>query len=74
MAVGKAVLSTTVVLLAGFGSVGISEIPVTRLFSMLACMMLASALIGDLIILPAMLAVFVKPKPPGLDRRYHRTL
>lgn len=66
MAVGKAVLSTTVVLLAGFGSVGISEIPVTRLFSMLACMMLASALIGDLIILPAMLAVFVKPKPPRI--------
>lgn len=63
MAVGKAVLSTTVVLLAGFGSVGISEIPVTRLFSMLACMMLASALIGDLIILPAMLAVFVKQSP-----------
>ncbi len=66
MSVGKAVLSTTVVLLAGFGSVGISEIPVTRLFSMLACMMLASALIGDLIILPAMLAVFVKREPPGI--------
>jgi predicted RND superfamily exporter protein len=66
MAVGKAVLSTTVVLLAGFGSVGISEIPVTRLFSMLACMMLASALIGDLIFLPAMLAVFVKREPPRI--------
>ncbi|MBY0587145.1 MMPL family transporter [bacterium] len=65
MSVGKAVLSTTVVLLAGFGSVGISEIPVTRLFSMLACMMLASALIGDLILLPAMLAVFFKQSPPN---------
>jgi predicted RND superfamily exporter protein len=65
LAVGKAVFSTTVVLLAGFGSVGISEIPVTRLFSMLACMMLAAALVGDLILLPAMLAVFFRPKPPG---------
>jgi predicted RND superfamily exporter protein len=61
LAIGNPLLSTVVVLLAGFGSLMTSSIPVTRLFSVLACAILATALIGDLILLPAFIACFVRP-------------
>ena len=61
LAMGNPILSTVVVLLAGFGSLMTSSIPVTRLFSFLACAILATALIGDLILLPAFIACFVRP-------------
>jgi len=59
--VGSALITTTIVLVAGFGSVLISELPSSRLFGWLSCTAIASALMGDLIILPALLACFVKP-------------
>ena len=61
LAMGNPILSTVVVLLAGFGSLMTSSIPVTRLFSVLACAILGTALIGDLILLPAFIACFVRP-------------
>lgn len=56
-------LLTTAVLVGGYAPVGLSSLPVLRLFALLACVALATALIGDLIILPALLAVF-----PGRKR------
>ena len=45
--------------MVGFGSVFLSEIPPSRLFAMLTVTSVIAALIGDLIILPAMLMWFV---------------
>jgi len=56
MSVGRALVMTTLILLAGFGSVMFSEMPSSRIFAWLSCVAIASALIGDLIFLPAMLA------------------
>lgn len=62
-AVGSAMIMTSVVLIAGFGSLQISEMPTTRLFSGLSVLTIFAAVVGDLIILPAMLACFAaKPK------------
>ena len=55
-AVGAALITTTIVLLAGFGSVLSSEMPPSRLFAWMSCVAIASALIGDLLVLPALLA------------------
>jgi predicted RND superfamily exporter protein len=65
-AVGSAMIMTSVVLIAGFGSLQISEMPTTRLFSGLSVLTIFAALVGDLVILPAMLACFV-PKPKTFD-------
>lgn len=59
-AVGSALIITTVVLMVGFSITLTSEIPSNRLFGWLACTAIASALLGDLIVLPAMLACFTK--------------
>jgi len=62
-AVGSAMIMTSVVLIAGFGSLQISEMPTTRLFSGLSVLTIFAAVVGDLVILPAMLACFAaKPK------------
>ncbi|MFO0949261.1 MAG: MMPL family transporter [Planctomycetota bacterium] len=58
-AVGNAMVTTTVVLVMGFGVLMINEIPVTRLFAELSCTALIAALIGDLVILPALVICFV---------------
>jgi predicted RND superfamily exporter protein len=60
LAVGRALVMTTLILLAGFGSVMLSEMPSSRLFAWLSCTAIASALIGDLIILPAMVAWMIR--------------
>ncbi|MBX3411712.1 MAG: MMPL family transporter [Pirellulales bacterium] len=67
-AVGEAVVTTTLVLLVGFASVLTSEMPTSRLFAWLSCTAIGSALLGDLFILPAMLAWFV----PARQRRAAR--
>lgn len=61
--VGAAMIVTTVVLLAGFASVLLSELPGHRYFSAMAVSTIAAALIGDLLILPAMLVRFAA-RPP----------
>jgi len=60
IAVGSALLITTAVLLAGFGASTFSEVPAIRMFSALSCFAIASALLGDLFILPALLMCFVR--------------
>jgi predicted RND superfamily exporter protein len=58
-AVGSAMLMTSLVLTVGFGSLQISEMPTTRLFSGLSCLTIVAALVGDLLFLPALLRWFV---------------
>jgi predicted RND superfamily exporter protein len=53
-------MMTSLVLLVGFGSLQISEMPTTRLFSGLSCLAIAAALVGDLLILPALLRCFFR--------------
>lgn len=55
--VGAALVTTTIVLVVGFGVVLTSEIPVNRLFAGMGCTTIAAALLGDLVLLPAMLKV-----------------
>jgi predicted RND superfamily exporter protein len=56
--VGSALVMTTVVMVAGIGSVMISELQTHFLFASMACATIGSALLGDLIILPALLTQF----------------
>lgn len=70
VAVGSALVTTTVVLLTGFGSVLISEIPTSRLFAWMTCAAVLAALVGDLVILPALLVLF-EPKQKHGQRVAH---
>jgi predicted RND superfamily exporter protein len=56
--VGRAILSTTAVLGCGWGAVVFSSVPTNRLFAVLIVIGLGGALVGDLILLPAMLSLF----------------
>jgi hydrophobe/amphiphile efflux-3 (HAE3) family protein len=53
--VGRAFLATTIIFVAGFGCTLLSEMTVLRTFGSLACVAISSALIGDLVVLPALL-------------------
>ena len=57
LAVGRAILITTCVLGTGFLTVGLSDVPTNRLFAWLSCLGLGGALIGDLLVLPALLVL-----------------
>ncbi len=67
LAVGSAVVTTTLVLLVGFGSVLTSEMPASRLFGGLSCVAYATAIVGDLFLLPALLVTFMprRAQPAG---------
>lgn len=56
--VGSALVMTTIVMVVGIGSVMFSELPTHFLFASMACATIGSALLGDLIILPALLTQF----------------
>lgn len=56
--VGAALVVTTLVLVAGFSVTLTSSVPGNRMFGLLSCTAITSALLGDLVILPAMLACF----------------
>lgn len=56
--VGSALVMTTIVMVAGIGSVMTSELQTHFLFASMACVTIGSALLGDLIILPALLTEF----------------
>ena len=58
--VGTALITTTVVLIAGFGTVLTSDLPGHRTFASMACWTIGAALVGDLIFLPALLLCFDK--------------
>lgn len=53
--VGRAIFITTLILIAGFGSVCTSSLTGYKIFAAFSCLGFAAALIGDLFILPALL-------------------
>ncbi len=63
--VGSAMIMTSLVLFVGFGSLFVSEMPPTRLFALLSCLTIVSALVGELLIQPAMLVCFAKQLQPA---------
>lgn len=60
--VGSALLMTTIVLVAGLGSAIAGDSRDARLFGIMGCLTLATALFADVLLLPAMLSRFAKPK------------
>lgn len=74
VAVGSALLTTTLVLVTGFAAVLTSEMPSSRLFAWMSCLAIAAALIGDLVILPALMVCFVKAPPSTGPKKNARTL
>jgi len=67
LGVGRGIVTTTVVLVSGFAVVLSSELPGNVAFAAMACSTIAAALLGDLIFLPALLALFMKPRPKLID-------
>jgi predicted RND superfamily exporter protein len=74
-AVGTSMLMTTMVLVAGFTTVTFSDMRDQRIFASMGVLTMLTAMIGDLIILPALLAVYGlpaagekkgPPPPPGV--------
>ena len=60
--VGAALVVSTLVLIAGFSASAISVMPHSQLFSKLACISVAVAFIGDMVLLPAILRVAYRDK------------
>jgi predicted RND superfamily exporter protein len=68
--VGSALMITTVIMVVGFSTVLLSEMPAQRIFGAMAVCTIATALLGDLIFLPALLAWFYKqPRDSNPDDR-----
>lgn len=70
--VGTPLVTTTLVMVVGFSTVLLSELPMQRTFAAMACATIASALVGDLLFLPAILACFGRSGNraiPSLERR-----
>jgi predicted RND superfamily exporter protein len=65
LSVGGALITTTLVLVAGFATVLGSQMPAHRIFAGMAVSTIGTALIGDLILLPAMLAACYRPRRPA---------
>lgn len=60
-AVGTSMLMTTMVLVSGFATVTFSDMRDQRIFASMGIFTMLAAMIGDLIILPAILAVYALP-------------
>jgi predicted RND superfamily exporter protein len=60
--VGSAMIITTFILIAGFGTVLTSDLPGQRYFAAMAVSTIAAALVGDLVFLPALLATFSRER------------
>ncbi len=58
LGIGTALVTTTVILVLGFGTAMTSDLPDHRVFAGMACATITAALVGDLFFLPAMLAWF----------------
>ncbi len=60
--VGPALVITTLILLAGFAAMEWTPMPGIRMFASLSCLTLLTALLGDLVLLPAMLLWIDDPR------------
>jgi predicted RND superfamily exporter protein len=61
-AVGIAMVANTVILTAGFSSLMLCRLPAIRLFGSLSSVAMIAALVGDLVILPAMMLCLVRDR------------
>lgn len=61
--VGSALLMTTIVLVAGLASAIVGDSRDARIFGIMGCLTLTTALFADVLLLPAMLSRFAKPPP-----------
>jgi predicted RND superfamily exporter protein len=59
---GTGMIMTTLVLVVGFATVVFSDMREQRIFASMGVLTLAAALVGDLILLPAMLLRFASPR------------
>jgi len=62
LGVGRALAMTTIVLGVGFGVTLLSALPTSRLFALIIVSGLFAALIGDLLLLPAAIKAFGRPR------------
>jgi len=62
-AVGTSMLMTTMVLVAGFSTVTFSDMRDQRIFASMGVLTMLTAILGDLIILPAILSLYSLPAP-----------
>lgn len=62
-AVGTSMLMTTMVLIVGLSTVTLSDMREQRIFGHMGVLTMITAMVGDLLILPALLAVYAKPTP-----------
>jgi predicted RND superfamily exporter protein len=60
--VGTALIMTTIVLVAGFGTVMFSDFRDHQIFASMGTLTIAAALFGDMLFLPALLAYFVRDR------------
>lgn len=67
MSVGSALVMTTVVMIAGLGSVMTSNMPPHVSFAAMGCTTLVAALVADLVVLPAVLTLFPGPAVAAQD-------
>jgi predicted RND superfamily exporter protein len=66
--VGRAMLMTTIVLIAGMLTAVAGDARDARLFGLMGALTLFTALFGDVLLLPALLSQFAPtPKPPGVS-------
>ncbi len=63
--VGTSLVTTTCILLGGFALLLTSEVPTIRLFGAMGVLTLAVALVGDLVVLPALLLLRKRPQVAG---------
>lgn len=62
---GTALIMTTVILTVGFSTVIMSGMREQRIFATMGCLTIGSALVGDLLFLPPLLAYFRKSDRPA---------
>lgn len=69
--VGTAMVMTTIILVAGFFAMLLSDLPAHRIFAAMACVTIGSAILGDLVALPALLSRYArdvwKEQAPAAD-------
>lgn len=79
-AVGTSMLMTTMVLVAGFATVTFSDMRDQRIFASMGMMTMLTAMVGDLVVLPAILAIYAErapdeiPETPSASRLPGKTL
>lgn len=67
--VGSALLMTTIVLVAGLGSAIVGDSRDARIFGIMGCLTLTTALLADILLLPALLSRFAKPKQSMVSKK-----